>query len=210
MIHVIVAGDANYSRFVYHAEQSALKFGYDTGVYDLGGLGRGTPFDTTVSTQPFQTIPAKPRIIRHALEQRDPSDVVVWLDADALIQAPIDDIEQHAFDLGVTVRSKPHKDERTRTINAGIVFARATPAMFNFLDRWIQLSEELGGDQWALNRLVDFPIQLTDQTVNRGDLRVHGFPCRIYNNFMFKKPEIMAQARILHYKSRYRKLYPYD
>ena len=140
-----------------------------------------------------------------ALQDIPVNHYLVYLDADAIMQTRIDEICQD-YDLGVTLRAKPAPDPRVSAINAGIVFVRNTAQAKQFLQVWAHRADELNGDQWALNTLTELTREDMDKTVMRGDTRIRCFPCMIYNNFYFKGDQ--SSAKIIHYKSKHRKLYP--
>ena len=206
-ITVLIAGDHRFRHYVANARRTTEALGYDVMVFDLGDLGFGEPFEGRVSDVPLHTIPCKPRLIRRALERVPANDYVIWLDADAIMQQRVDEICQD-YDLGVTMREKFAQDPRVGAINAGIVFARNTPAMLKFLDLWINRAEELDGDQSALNSLITLEKADRGQQVSRHGVRVQVFPCAVYNNFSFK--DDMGQAKIIHYKSKHRDKYPLE
>ena len=102
-ITTVIAGDANFKKYVDKAVAYSKNVGYNPVVYDLGGLGYGTPFNARVSPKVGAKIPSKPGIIMETLKTVNEGDYVVWLDADALIEQPIDEI-MFDYDIGVTVR----------------------------------------------------------------------------------------------------------
>jgi hypothetical protein len=205
MITVLIAGDANFRPYIENAQRTTEALGYPTVIYDLGDLGFGKKFDGRVSNIPLQTIPCKPALMLDALQDIPQDHYLVYLDADAIMQTRIDEICED-YDIGVTLRAKPAPDPRVSAINAGIVFVRNTAQAKQFLQVWAQRADELNGDQWALNTLTELTRDDMDQTVMRGDTRIRCFPCMIYNNFYFKGDQ--SQAKIIHYKSKHRKLYP--
>jgi hypothetical protein len=205
-ITVLIAGDKNYRAMIENARRTTEALGYPTIIYDLGDLGFGKKFDGQVSTIPLQTIPCKPHLLADTLLGLPDDDYLVYLDADAIIQSRIDEICED-YDLGVTLRTKPAPDPRVSAINAGIVFVRNTQAARDFLRIWATKADELNGDQWALNALTELQREDMGQTVIKHNARIRCFPCVIYNNFYFKGDQ--SQAKILHYKSKQRKLYPF-
>ena len=92
-------------------------------------------------------------------------------------------------------------------INAGIVFVRKTQAALDFVERWITLCETGVSDQQELNKLCKVTTADTDTTVTRGYVKIHVFPCKIYNNVYFAKKKV-PHAKIKHYKSKLRHLWP--
>jgi hypothetical protein len=207
-ITVVIAGDQNYARYIEHAKRTAEALNYPTLVYDLGGLGFGQKFKGPVSNIPLQTIPCKPAILLDALDKIKPNAYLCWLDADALMLDRIDEIAyQGHFDIGVTIRKKPADDERVSWINAGIVFVKNTPNAREFIKHWIEEATKLNGDQWALNNLCRLDESNRITSAVRFGATIKTFPCGVYNNFTFKGDQ--PQAKIRHYKSKYRHLYPY-
>lgn len=204
---IVIAANSKFRFYVEHLIQSVGKQGYAYILYDLGDLGAGEQFSAKVSKQPFKTIPAKPFIILDALDHVEENEFVVWMDADTLLFNTIDEIIDD-YDIGVTIRKEKHKSSKARTINAGVIFARNTLASREFLQRWGEKSMKLGGDQWALNELCDFPLGEVGKTKEVLGAVVKGFPCSVYNNFYFNKHQSEI-AKIVHYKSDFRKKYPY-
>jgi len=204
-ITTVIAGDANFKKYVDKAVAYSKNVGYDPVVYDLGGLGYGTPFNARVSPKVGAKIPSKPGLIMETLKTVNDGDYVVWLDADALIEQPIDEI-MFDYDIGVTVR-QPKQIENSLPINAGIVFVRKTKAALDFVERWMTLCETGISDQQELNKLCKVTTEHTDTTVIRGYVRIRVFPCKIYNNFYFAKKKV-PHAKIKHYKSKLIHLWP--
>lgn len=204
-ITTVIAGDANFKKYVDKAVAYSKNVGYDPVVYDLGGLGYGTLFDARVSPKVGAKIPSKPGIIMETLRNVAMNDYVVWTDADALIEDRIDEI-MFDYDIGVTVRQRK-QIENSLPINAGIVFVRKTPAAINFVEEWIKLCETGVSDQQELNKLCCVTTKDTDTTVIRDSVRIRVFPCKIYNNFYFAKKKV-PHAKIKHYKSKLRHLWP--
>jgi len=205
-ITTVVAGDKNFIHYTTLSAKCSEQLGYPTKVYDLGGLGFGKPFEARVSPQIGAKIPSKPNIIKDVLLEVPDNDVVVWIDADALILQRIDEILDFKFDIGVTVR-QPKAKENTLPINAGIVFVRKTPAAMKFVDEWIKLCETGVSDQQELNKLCQVTTNDMDTNVTRSGTDIHVFQCRIYNNSYFAKKKV-PHAKIKHYKSKLRYLFP--
>lgn len=201
----IVAGDAKFKKYVDKAAESCRAAGYDTIVYDLGGLGYGKPFNARVSPQIGAKIPSKPGIILDAINEIDEYDYVAWIDADALVQKRFDEVMED-YDIGVTVR-QPKQKENSMPINAGIVFVRKTNQAIKFLNQWIKLCETGVSDQQELNKLCSVTTQDMNTLVERNGTRIKIFPCAIYNNVYFAKKKV-PNAKIKHYKSKLRHLWP--
>lgn len=205
MIKVVIAGDKNFSAYVKKGKETTESLGYEVLVYDLGGLGFGKPFEGRVSDAVNAKIPCKPHIIFDALNYVEPGEFLVWLDADALIDDRIDEIEED-YDIGVTVR-QPKAVENVMPINAGIVFIKKTDPAKKFLKEWIDLCDNDVSDQPPLNKLASVVCDDIGKTVDRNGTKVRVFPCAIYNNFYFAKKD-KPGIKIKHYKSKLRYLYP--
>lgn len=122
-------------------DRAESNFGYETVVYDAGGLGYGTPIpnvpvpDVKVPyPDRFSVCMRKPYVILDALEKT--SETVVYLDADAFIVKAIDDIEDDQFDVGLT-----YKGAKAR-INAGVCFFKNTDRSKIFVENWIRYMEK--------------------------------------------------------------------
>ena len=208
-IVVVTAADEKFKDLCTVCSNSSKELGYETRVYDLGGLGYGTPFVGRFSDVEGAKIPSKPSMILDVLKSVDNNDYVVWLDADAIIWDNIDEIKLQ-YDIGVTLR-KPKGGMVDSPINAGVCFFRKTPATIKFMNTWIDACESGVSDQRELNRLLrgisptDVNSTLTydiDNTI----VSVRTFPCDVYNSWWFKKPQM--HAKITHYKSKYRRFWP--
>lgn len=205
MIKVILAGDKNYKPFVEKGAEWAKRAGYETLIYDLGGMDIGKPFIGRFSDERNAKIPCKPHIIKDALDHVKDNDYVVWTDADALILKNIDEI-QLEYDVAVTVRNMKEK-EHDVPINAGVVFFRKTPGAYRFLRKWSNLSDQGKSDQPPLNQLCPIKSSDADKTITRDNIKIHIFKGSIYNNSS-KKPSL--EIKIKHYKSKIRHLYPLE
>ena len=205
MIKVVIAGDKNFEAYVKKGTDTTKSLGYEVLVYDLGGLGYGTPFEGRVSDAVNAKIPCKPHIILDALDSINDNEYLVWLDADALIVEKIDEIQED-YDIAVTVR-QPKAVENTLPINAGIVFIRKTPQALKFINEWISLSDQDISDQPPLNKLASVVCADIGSTVVRNDVKIKVYPCAVYNNFYFAKKD-RPGIKIKHYKSKLRHLYP--
>lgn len=204
-ITIVIAGDANFKKYVEQGVRWNTKLDYPSLVYDLGNLGFGKVFEGKVGNNTGAKIPCKPAIIYDALCQIGDNEFLVWLDADALIFEKIDEIVDD-YDIGVTVRI-PKDIENSLPINAGIVFFRKSQKVLEFVNTWKNLSESGPSDQPPLNALCQVTSKDRGQTVLRGDLKIRVYPCEIYNN-MYKKNH--ENAKIKHYKSKRRHLYPLE
>ena len=200
-IVVITAADIKFKEMALLTELSAKNLGYKTFVYDLGGLEYGIPFEAKISVQRGAKIPSKPSIIKHAINLVDHNDIVCWLDADALLWQPINELLQCPFDIAVTVRLQKDEDHDL-PINAGVVFVRKTKNVEPFLDLWINKCSSGVSDQVELNNLLNVSTRDVDKSFIKHDIKIKLLPCSVYNNFYFKKPQILA--KIIHYISNHR------
>ena len=194
-MQLVTAANAPFVRYLTNLETQCQRLGYPLQVYDLGGLGRGTP--AIVDHPTFHThghyhqmhgdwhskALHKPTVVQAALADQP----LAYLDADACPVQRFDEVWESEFDIGVTVRDpqEPHS-QTLGEINAGVIFFR--PSVKPFLPRWIALTEELRNDQLALNAWIREP-----------GLCVRRFPTRIYNYYYF--PETPGpNVKIYHFK----------
>ena len=206
-ITVVTAANLNFKGYLTHCVNSITQHGYSTLIYDLSGLGIGKTFaDNRVSDEIGGKIPCKPSIILDALDQVNNNSYLAWLDSDTLMTGNIDGIKLN-YDLAVTIR-KPKAQENGFPINAGVVFIRKTPAAINFVKNWVNLCENAKSDQAQLNLMCLMTSEHREKIVTRYDANVYGFPCELYNNFYMKKADV-NNAKIMHYKSKLRGVYPY-
>lgn len=209
-ITVVLAGDKNYKSFVEKGKQISEALGYTVSVYDLGGLGFGTPFAGRFTDEPNAKIPCKPRIILEELKKTIDGDYVAWLDSDAILLQRIDEIMED-YDVAVTVRA-PKSTEHSLPINAGIVFIKKTAAALNFVNNWMDLSEQGISDQPPLNKLCSVGSKDRNTTVVRNGTKIKVYTCEVYNNFYKSGLEALnrksSTVKIVHYKSKLRHLYP--
>jgi hypothetical protein len=218
-----------FSLVIKKTIRNAEKFGYTTDVYDMGTLGIGKPF--RIDDQSFnekghyarETIKGykskalfKPALVKACLEEH--KELTVYLDGDAELRGRIDEIDTDDYDIGVTLRDKSelttdwykeHKDI-VKYVNAGVIFFNATPATTKFLDIWEQLTQEVGNDQMALNKLTcpeHYPEIGSIELLN--GVRVKYFPCLRYNFYYFQE-KFPWRVKIMHFKGDVRHLYPFD
>jgi len=203
-IILLIAGDKKFSHFVSTGLSNMKKLKYPILIYDLGGLGYGKEFKTNLTVS--SNIPLKPHIIRDALKDISDNSFLVWIDADAIIHESIDEIVDN-YDLGVTIRHGKLA-EGSNPINAGVVIVKKNSTAIKFVDQWMFESEKENDDQKALNKLC--LVKSTDRNtiIDRQNLKIKVFPCEIYNNFYFAKNPNRWPAKIKHYKTKLRHLYP--
>ena len=204
-ITFVIAGDKNFSHFVNTGIKYIEKLNYPVLIYDLGGLGKGIPFEGRYGSGIGAKIPCKPHIVKDALSRIPENEYVVWFDADALIFDRIDEIQED-YDVGVTVRV-PKALENSNPINAGIIFFKNTPRARNFVQRWTDLADKDVSDQPPLNRLARVVCADLGKTLDRDGVRIKVYPSEIYNNVYFGKKD-KPGIKIKHFKSKLRHLYP--
>jgi hypothetical protein len=218
-----------FSSVIRKTIKKAEEFGYTAQVYDLGTLGMGKPFrvedQTFVEKGHYEREVVKgykskslfkPAMVKACLKEHQ--DLTVYMDGDAELRDCIDEIDSGDYDIGVTLRDKlelegewyeEHMDI-VKYVNAGVIFFNATPATTRFLDEWEQLTEEVGNDQMALNRLTcpdDYPEIGSVEILN--GVRVKYFSCLRYNYYYFDE-KYPSGVKIMHFKGTVRHLYPFD
>ena len=221
---VVTAGNDkyDYQKTIRHCSDACGVFGYEMMVYDLGGLGFGEPFDDPRCTSRFRMVVSavKPELIQGAMARAAPGEMVAWIDGDATLIAPIDELEADwSFDVGVTVRSK-RVNKKTHYINAGVIFARNTAAGRWFIQQWKDMMPHI-----ADVNPEQKPRGISDQTILEEHLllpnidvvpwdafntvhtvlgaRVKIFECDVYNNFNVVAPHVWiapGRAKVLHFK----------
>ncbi len=157
-----------------------------------------------------------------AMEQFNKHEVYAWMDADAIVVRPLDDLLSIDFDVAVTLRAGEEigtTQPTTNYLNAGVVFFRNTPAARVFVADWIEQTRHTRNDQAALNLLVgtgwencgwhswtDYEWRESyDTTIMRGGLSVHVLPANewTFSSWGGRPP---ADVRILHFKHGWREL----
>lgn len=218
-----------FSSVIKKTVKKAEECGYTTVVYDLGTLGIGKPFK--VADQNFidkghyerEVVKGyktrslfKPDMVKTCMKEHQ--ELTVYIDGDAELRDSIDEIDSGDYDVGVTLRDKLefgsewYKEyfDIVKYVNAGVIFFNATPATEIFLDRWGKLTEDLGNDQMALNKLTcpdDYPESGSIAIVN--GIRIKYFPCATYNYYYFDE-KYPSRVKIMHYKGIVRHFYPFD
>lgn len=218
-----------FSKVIKETVEKAIALGYIADVYDLGSLGMGKPFQVKdklftekghYEREPIKGYKSKslfkPDLVRTCLNEH--KKLTVYLDGDALLCDSIDEIDTDDYDIGVTVRAQSELDEEwhkeiydiVKFVNAGVIFFQPTEATSKFVDRWDDLTEEVGNDQMALNRLTCPEKRPADySTLTIDGIRIKYFPCKVYNNYYFDRG-VDSCAKIMHFKGPVRRLYPID
>lgn len=207
--------------------KKAEELGYKAEVYDLGTLGFGRPFN--VGDESFSKLGYyekevvkgykskslfKPKMVMSCIEEH--KDITVYLDGDALLCESLAGIETDDYDVGVTLRHPVELEgdwyeehiEIAKYVNAGVIIFRPTPATDKFLAEWDVLTDDIGNDQMALNKLTcpgDYPEVGSVSVVN--GVRVKYFSGAEYNYYYFKELKSTG-VKIMHFKGTVRDLYP--
>lgn len=197
---IITASDNELFNFVSPCLNSIKKCGYEPIFYNLGGLNFGIDFKSETSNKSRKKFPKKPFVIKHALENISKNEWIAWIDIDCIMVESIDEVINKKFDIGLTFR-KNH-------INSGVSFWQHNDRALKFLDLWCQMSLTFNGDQNALNEICNIKSpEYINKTIKISGSKVKIFDAKIYNNFFFSKNQ--SEAKILHYKSKYRNLFPF-
>jgi hypothetical protein len=210
----------SYREVIERTVARATRYGYETEVFDVGGLGIGRPF--TVDDRGFQETghfqritadfhgkgPFKPRLILESLI-REPRTCTAWLDGDAVLVGPIDEVAG-GYDLGVTVRHPMEYDipwmKMNRKVigyvNTGVMFFNPSDRLLRFIEEWAPLAYEVGGsDQLALNQVLALSEAPEPwSTIEAFGLKIRFFPVEIYNFYLFDVTRPFAETKILHFK----------
>jgi hypothetical protein len=225
----------SFAEMIAASRAQAERFGYPIQIYDLGGLGMGDPFSVDdenfrtngyyrkVSDTYFSKALHKPDIVAACIERHN--DFTVYLDGDAVLWKPIDDVVGD-YDIAVTVRSPRELKVMDKyikmnpgamgLINAGVIMFRPTDALREFLAIWKHESVVGGSDQLALNHLLKpESTAAIGTTAERSGVRVKYLPCDQYNYYYFdygtNRP-LPDNVRIMHFKGGvrgyFRKFFP--
>jgi len=207
MIHIIIAADKTLKHYFSHCLSSVEQFYENIIIYDLGGLGVGNKVKVNTSSTANQKFPKKPLIILDALTRTNEEDFLIWLDCDTILVDKLDEVFFKNFDLGVTIRKNKSKKPQESWINSGVIFFKNNKKTHKMLKTWASLSDDLNGDQYSLNKILDLQKPKPFEKIVKNDTLIKLLPCKIYNNFYFKEDQ--SKAKILHYKSDVRSNYPY-
>ena len=218
---IITAGDATYKELVAGAVAMNKKVGYDTLVYDIGGLGFGKPFDISEDLEMIRTSKRtlytgktvqkgsfKPKVILDALESFPNEKAFAWIDSDAFCIKEIHYIMyRKVFDIAVTMRRKgehagtpfPMWDQY---INSGVVLINNSEHVREFIRQWIARvpTTEALSDQEALNYLCDAPLlQEPGKVYNVNGYKILNLTTDEYNFYYFPE-EPHPDTKVLHFK----------
>ena len=219
----------SFKEVISETVKKANKFGYVPFVYDLGSLGIGEKYyidDASFQNNGFYEKEVmngykskslfKPDIVKLCMAKY--KDLVVYLDGDVQLVKRIDEVNTTDYDVGVSLRSpfeletEWHRKhiEIVRYINAGVILFRPTQTAAKFVDRWHNLTLEIGNDQMALNQLACPDTYPTENSVITIDgVRIKYFPCTQYNYYYFDE-ELPYKAKLFHFKGTVRHYYPFN
>lgn len=212
-IEIVTASDNNYADFILLNKFKLKKFNYKMCIYDLGGLGFGLPINIDKSDfikkerDIYIKCYFKLLVLRESLKQTK-SDLIVWMDADAFILKPIDNLLNDDFDVAITKRWESEiikfKDrnlfEYSKYINAGVIFFKNNTKARKFIDLWDQ--KIIDSDQRALNDLLEENVSKFNygDTFTLDDIKVKVLSCKEYNNYKYKEIEAGDNIKIIHFK----------
>lgn len=218
---IITAADAAYKEMVIGAINMHNQLGYETLVYDLGGLGIGEPFDISDDMDMIRTTHRtlytgtnmqkgsfKPKIILHAMMTHPNEKWLAWIDADAFAIKQIHWVTYFRhFDIAVTMRRKgehagtPHP-MWDQYINSGVVIIQNTLAMRKFVMDWIDLvpTTQALSDQEALNVMCDAPKLVEyNKLYNINGYSILNLSTDEYNFYYFPE-QPHDDTKVLHFK----------
>ena len=222
---IVTAGsnhNPKYEITIRFCEKECNRQGYKFQVYDLGGLGFGTPVSDERMNSKFRTLryAIKPELVLRAMNETE-EEFVVWIDGDATLIGSLNELESDtSFDVGVTVRPK-QQTQKVGYINAGVLFFKNNTASKKFLQDWIaamgppplntETDPKTYCDQGILESKLMIPainIPLWDvigETFNVRGARVKILECIRYNNFMCvgRDQTYTPETKIIHYKGRH-------
>lgn len=219
----------SFRKLIGETMTMSQRYGYKVDVYDLGTLGIGELYriedESFIEKGYYQKELKngykskslfKPELVKLSMSKHD--ELVVYLDGDAQLCGSINEVDTEDYDIGVTLRDVTELDtdwyrdhvDIVKYVNAGVIFFRPTEKAREFVANWAQLTEQLGNDQMALNKLSspdDYPAPWSVRSL--GGVRVKYFPGRIYNFYYFMEAMPIG-AKIYHFKGSVRKFYPFD
>lgn len=224
---IVTAGSSHYKYHltINHTLETAAKLGYETKVYDMGGLGFGEVVNDRRCTSPIRQpkFSLKPEL---ALANAYGTGTVAWIDGDAALIGNLDDIDaDDSFDVGFTVRPKA-RVKKTHFINAGVFFVKCNERAHRFMKTWIKsiipapedltIKHQGFCDQEVLEEKILLPAigvalwSLTGQVFAVNRARVKFFDCARYNNFWLHETweAPSPDTRILHFKNHSMKKLP--
>lgn len=218
---IITAADANYKELVTGAIAMNKKCGYETLVYDIGGLGFGKPFDISEDLEMIRTTERtlytgttiqkgsfKPKIILDALMSYPNEKAFAWIDSDAFCIQQIHWINyRRVFDFAVTMRRNgEHAGTQfpmwDQYINSGVVLINNSEHAREFIREWINLvpTTEALSDQEALNIMCDAPrLKEYDKVYHVNGYKIMNLSTDEFNFYYFPE-QPHEHTKVLHFK----------
>ena len=200
MVKFVTAANRRMAKELNRLEQSAETHSLDLTVYDLGGIGHGTPFlikdntfqtlgyyRTTYTEHPSRSI-HKASVVMDFINRQPAGTVIAYLDADTEIIQTIDEIQDQPFDIGLTV----HPNDQQPIIgwlNAGVIFFQAGEKARLFIESWLLNIQSIGNDQEALKQTAK----------SSTGINITEFPSPIYNFRHVTKNPPPPTAKIVHH-----------
>jgi len=214
-ITVVTAGDSKYRDIIQASQERTLRFGYEIIVYDLGGVGFGREYEVgreAFAGKPIAGCFHKPKVIKDCLHGLGKGGRLVYLDADAVLNAPINDVFG-GFDVAVTLRRRAWVGggpcpRFTGYVQAGVLFFVNSQRTRDFVDEWDEATVRYGSDQRALNEMIDpyTDWQNYNVTINVGGVRVRILHVDSYNFYHFEEG-YSDKNKVLHFKAENRKYF---
>jgi len=218
---VITAADGAYRDMVLASIEQNKKFGYETIVYDLGGLGFGKPWDiqpamehirntdTPYTGTHMMKAPFKPHVILDALVSNPYEQRLVWIDADAFIIKAIHHIMfWEGLNIAVTMRRPTENVESANRmfdgyINSGVIFLKNNQKTRDFIQLWIDTwpTAPTLVDQEALNMALHADKMKERNAIYDIDgVKVLVLTTEEYNNYYLPHELPQANTKVLHFK----------
>jgi len=137
----------SYREILEASMLNAEKFGYRYTVVPLEDAGL-TKLDMLTNSW-------KPEVIRWGLEDTEEDEILCWLDADTYLLRPFDDFGD--FDVALTKGFRRIEYRSFYYLNAGVIFARPTPAAKHFFHKWMrqQARKYHKNDEGNLKIIID-------------------------------------------------------
>jgi hypothetical protein len=207
---------------------NAMAFGYAYAGYDLGGWACGYPY--TVEDQAFVQRGCydlwpemaehgwhsmgqhKPGMLVHALRRfRAP---VLYLDADAILCQPVDELLVGNWDIVATLRREDKINPNMGWLNNGVILFRQSARTERFMAEWLRRTALGGNDQYVFNELLGTTEHKKPRLGARSgfaDVRAYLVDGDLYNHYYFNQDgatvETPPPASILHFKGNLRDHY---
>jgi hypothetical protein len=181
---VVTAGTAEYRAIVDSQAWRCLEFGYKHLIYDLGGLGIGTPHAVeledlrpTVNGDSLPPATFKAELVQKGLEQAAPGELVCWMDADCIPLReciPLTLPFSGMWDVAVTLRPAAEVGQSNNPaldyLNSGVVWIRNNELGLRFCEDWKWQSAIAKTDQGALNHIIHAEYRAVGWNALRGHM----------------------------------------